>query len=250
LYEPVRDIPTLSFIDPWGYKGLSLELVASTVHPFGCDCLFFFNYARINHALEVDNFTENMDVIFGQQRRSDLQERIAGMSPTEREKRIVAEVTDILKASGAQYVHHFGFAYSDKNTTSHYLFHLSKNNLANRIIKQITSKLSTSQSQGVAKFRYKRDEDPQQELFDQPADDLQESLMILYEGKNLSVAGIISDHSRRTSMQYTDKNYKDVLQGMEQASIVKMDRPFFERPAGTLADSVMVYFPKKRTPKH
>jgi three-Cys-motif partner protein len=44
-------IPTLSFIDPWGYKGLSLRLINTFLRDWGCDCIFFFNYNRINMGL-------------------------------------------------------------------------------------------------------------------------------------------------------------------------------------------------------
>ena len=34
-------IPTLSFIDPWGYKGLSLKLINTFLRDWGCDCIIF-----------------------------------------------------------------------------------------------------------------------------------------------------------------------------------------------------------------
>jgi three-Cys-motif partner protein len=46
-----NNVPTLFFIDPWGYKGLSLELIGAVIKDWGCDCIFFFNYNRINMGL-------------------------------------------------------------------------------------------------------------------------------------------------------------------------------------------------------
>ena len=37
MFEEMRLIPTLFFVDPWGYKGLSLRLVNSVVKDWGCD---------------------------------------------------------------------------------------------------------------------------------------------------------------------------------------------------------------------
>ena len=48
MFEEMNLIPTLFFVDPWGYKGLSLRLVNSVLKDWGCDCIFFFNYNRIN----------------------------------------------------------------------------------------------------------------------------------------------------------------------------------------------------------
>jgi three-Cys-motif partner protein len=45
-FEKMSIVPTLAFIDPWGYKGLSLRLVNAFLKDWGCDCIFFFNYNR------------------------------------------------------------------------------------------------------------------------------------------------------------------------------------------------------------
>src|SRR5438132_4713676 len=51
LFEEKNLIPTFFFVDPWGYKGLSLGLINSVLKNWGCDCVFFFNYNRINMGL-------------------------------------------------------------------------------------------------------------------------------------------------------------------------------------------------------
>ena len=51
MFENVKLVPTLFFVDPWGYKGLSLALINSVLKDWGCDCIFFFNYNRINMGL-------------------------------------------------------------------------------------------------------------------------------------------------------------------------------------------------------
>jgi len=49
MFENMNLIPTLFFVDPWGYKGLSLRLVNSVLKDWGCDAIFFFNYNRIKY---------------------------------------------------------------------------------------------------------------------------------------------------------------------------------------------------------
>jgi three-Cys-motif partner protein len=44
---------TLFFIDPWGYKRLPLLLIVSMLKSWGCDCIFFFNYNRVNMGLKL-----------------------------------------------------------------------------------------------------------------------------------------------------------------------------------------------------
>jgi three-Cys-motif partner protein len=48
IFSSMRLVPTLFFVDPSGYKGLSLQLVNSVLKDWGCDCIFFFNCNRIH----------------------------------------------------------------------------------------------------------------------------------------------------------------------------------------------------------
>ena len=41
MFETMRLVPTFFFVDPWGYKGLSLALINSVLKNWGCDCIFF-----------------------------------------------------------------------------------------------------------------------------------------------------------------------------------------------------------------
>ncbi|HUD57069.1 MAG TPA: three-Cys-motif partner protein TcmP [Terracidiphilus sp.] len=40
LFSKMNMVPTFFFVDPWGYKGLSLGLVNSVLKNWGCDCIF------------------------------------------------------------------------------------------------------------------------------------------------------------------------------------------------------------------
>ncbi len=47
-FAKTQIIPSFTFLDPFGYKGLSLRLVNGVIKDWGCDCVFFFNYNRIS----------------------------------------------------------------------------------------------------------------------------------------------------------------------------------------------------------
>ena len=61
LFEQMRLVPTLFFVDPWGYKGLSLQLVNAVVKDWACECIFFFNYNRINMGLNNEFVEEHIN---------------------------------------------------------------------------------------------------------------------------------------------------------------------------------------------
>lgn len=66
LFSSIKLVPTLFFVDPWGYKGLSLQLVNAVLKDWGCDCIFFFNYNRINMGLTNPMVQEHMAALFGE----------------------------------------------------------------------------------------------------------------------------------------------------------------------------------------
>ena len=65
MFESMRLVPTLFFVDPWGYKGLSLRLINSVLKDWTCECIFFFNYGRINAGLSNAAVKEHMHALFG-----------------------------------------------------------------------------------------------------------------------------------------------------------------------------------------
>ncbi|MBA2519735.1 MAG: three-Cys-motif partner protein TcmP, partial [Chloroflexia bacterium] len=95
-------LPTLFFIDPWGYKGLSLDLIGHGIKSWGCDCIFFFNYNRINPGINNRYVVERMNDIFGSVRAEQLREKVQGLSPEERQVTIINVLSD--GASGKRVV--------------------------------------------------------------------------------------------------------------------------------------------------
>ncbi len=55
-FEELALVPTLFFVDPWGYKGLSLRLINSVLKDWACECIFFFkkNYKDVLTKMEQD----------------------------------------------------------------------------------------------------------------------------------------------------------------------------------------------------
>ena len=59
-----KNMPALSFVDPFGYKGLTLNLISYLISNSGSDCIFFFNYNRINMALSSNTkFDEHLKML-------------------------------------------------------------------------------------------------------------------------------------------------------------------------------------------
>ncbi len=103
MFERMKLIPTLFFVDPWGYKGLSLRLVNSVLKDWGCDCIFFFNYNRINMGLSNPIFKSHMDALFGEARAEKLRPKLTACKPEQRHLIVIEGLCEAIKDYGSRY---------------------------------------------------------------------------------------------------------------------------------------------------
>jgi len=249
MFEKMHLVPTLFFVDPWGYKGLSLRLVNSVLKDWGCDCIFFFNYNRINMGLSNKAVEEHMNALFGKERADDLRDRLNKMEPPQRELTVVEEIAQALKEMGGKYVLPFRFKNDKGNRTSHHLIFVSKHSKGYEIMKNIMAGESTKTSQGVPSFEYSPADVLQPLLFElsRPLDDLADMLLTEYADRRLTVRQVYQEHN--VGRPYILKNYKDVIRKMEAEGKVTVNPPAAKRPKRkdeiTFADEDEIIFPRR-----
>jgi three-Cys-motif partner protein len=245
LFASMTTIPVLAFIDPWGYKGLTLQLVRSFLKDWGCDCIFFFNYNRINAGLSNPSVREHMCALFGDERADRLGLELEPLGPAQREATIVNELAVALKQTGARYVLPFCFKNATGKRTTHHLILVTKGFKGYDVMKGIMAKSSSSQDQGVPSFAYSPATDPQQKfLFElnRPLDDLRAMLLDAFAKKTFTMRQIYEQHS--VDRPYLKGNYKDVLAQLEKDNVITtLGRT---RTRG-FADDIVVTFPPKGT---
>lgn len=245
-FEGMRHPPTLLFVDPFGYKGLSLRLIRSFLKDFGCDCVFFFNYNRINSGINNAVVLTHMQEIFGVERAAQLQQRFMAQSarPIQREALIVDEMKTALEEMGGQYVLPFRFRSPDEARTSHHLFFVSKDFLGYSIMREIMRKHSHD-TERVAKFEYNPTDASIPSLFEllRPLDDLEDMLLKDCAGTINTINSLFKSHSK--GKPFVLKEYKEVLCLMEKAGKVTMDPPHEKRRKDTLGEKVKIKFPRR-----
>ncbi|MEH2117871.1 three-Cys-motif partner protein TcmP [Nostoc sp.] len=250
ILEQLKLPPTLFFVDPWGYEGLSLELINSVVKNHGCDCIFFFNYKRINMALSNATVEEHMNALFGNIRADQVRQQLKTLQPGEREITVVEAICEALKEMGGEYVLPFCFKDKNGNRTSHHLIFVSKHIKGYNIMKQIMAKESTEQHQGVPSFEYNPATYRQPLLFEfsHPLDDLEEMLLDTFAGQTITMLEIYDRH--HVGRRYISKNYKAALNNLEAKGNITADPPANKRRKKkgelTFADSVKVTFLPKQ----
>jgi three-Cys-motif partner protein len=240
LYKPIVDnkiidarwaeklkkvrVPTLFFLDPCGYKGLSLKLVASVLEGFGNDCIFFFNYSRINMKLDLAIMNESIDEFFEPERAKALRAAIHGRSPDEREEIIVAAVVSAIKQAGG--IPLFFKFKSNMNRTSHHLVFASKNRRAADKMKEFLNSASSTMVEGVGSGEH----DPRAaqvagSLFG-GLYEVEERLLSIYADRRIRFDVLLQEESET---RFTEKNYRDALLELEREASVTIDPPAQER---------------------
>jgi len=212
-YVENRDtIPIFMFLDPFGYSGLSIRLFRAILKNWGCEVLFFFNFNRINLALRNRSVRERMDELFGKERVERLKGELRGArSAFAKERIILAALRAALNESGAKiYMLPFRFRPTQKRI-SHHLVFCTKNAHAQKIMKDIMARESSSHYDGVASFEFAPHVPAQAPVTgaEPPLETLGKELLVKFAGRRMTVFRIYEEHNDGTN--YTMKNYRDVL---------------------------------------
>lgn len=215
------NMPVLSFVDPFGYKGLTMNLINHLINNSGSDCIFFFNYNRINMALSSNTkFDEHLKSLFGDTRTAELKKRLANQPPEQREPIVLNALIEALRENKSNYVLPFKFYSTEMLRTSHFIIFVTKHPLACKIMKQIMYSNSAKDSDDVATFSFEDSRNfgvgfEQLTIFDRPFQALKGDLLRKYAGRTILVGSICNDVDCDFSNHFVSKNVKDVLKQLE-----------------------------------
>jgi three-Cys-motif partner protein len=232
--------PTLTFLDPFGYKGLSNRLIQAALKDFGCEVIFFFNYNRVNPGISNDDVAEHMEALFDVGDAVELRGRLLGLGPRQREQAVMALLEETLRRRGyARHIRHFTFLNQAGSRTSHRIVFATKNPLGAKIMKEVMASAGGWEDRGVPLYRYGGPQ-PTPSLFD-PLADLEEMLLRDLAGRTLSAGEVYLRHG--LDLPYTEKNYKTALKRLESQGKVACRPCSDKRRLNTFSDTVAVSFP-------
>jgi three-Cys-motif partner protein len=186
LRDKQYSIPTLVFADPCGYKGLSLRMIAAALRGFGNDCLFFFNYRRVNMKLSFPVMDESINGFFSDELAADLRQQIASLKPRAREDAVLDAIREAIRGAGGIPLG-FRFKSSEGGGTSHHLVFASKSPKGANIMKRIMNSCSSQVFDGVGSFEFDpRMPDSSNLLLFSPITDLADRLLEVFAGQTLT----------------------------------------------------------------
>ena len=212
--KKVHLIPSLVFIDPFGYKGLSLEFIGGAIKDWGCDCIFFFNYNRINAAINNPFMVENVNAIFGKSNADFLRTNTKNLFPNAREPLVLNTFFQSLKEVKGTFSLKFKFYKKNSNKTSHFLIFVTKHSLGYKIMKETMAR-NCIHSYGIPTYEFHSGNAAVQlDIFNNnPIGALANDLSSDFSGKQLSVEDIYDNHN--IGKPYIKSNYKAALLKLE-----------------------------------
>lgn len=238
-------VPTLLFLDPFGYKGLSLDLINAVLKDWGCDCIFFFNYLRINMGVDNPILDTPVAAVFGESDSVRLREKLGPLAPWEREVMIVEELSQKLKNAGTEnnprFVLPFRFRNETGSRTSHYLIFVSKHFRGYDLMKGIMAKESSELGKGVPSFEFNPATNRQQLLFslNTSFQDLERMLLDDFAGCTAKFDEIYENHS--VDKPFMREHYREVLWDLYDKEIISADPP--PKRKNTFAKHIVATFP-------
>ena len=233
IFKSMKTIPTLFFVDPFGYKGLSIQLINSFVRNWGCDCIFFFNYNSINRSITIDAVEEHIDALFGKDRADELRSLPPSVEPSDRESSIIEGISESLQEKAGEFVLPFRFRDERGTRTSHYLIFVSKHIRGYNIMKDIMAEEGTNLDKGVPSLEYNPATHDQIPLFEslRALEELADKLMEYFAGKTVTMQQIYNQHHDRFTVgtRYIKNSYRECLIKLEADGKIQADPPASDR---------------------
>jgi three-Cys-motif partner protein len=257
-FEQRKLVPTFLFVDPWGYKGLSLRLVNAVLKDWGCDCVFFFNYNRINAGISNPAVDDHMNALFGADRANRIRNRLGSRNAPEpdpssaphgawkREQFIVEEMCAALKEMGGKFVLPFRFRNENGTRTTHHLFFVTKHFKGYDIMKGILHNHSSRKEEGVARFEYNPADAGVPTLFEfvkQPSE-LEGMVLAAFIGQSVSRKELYETHS--VGRPFLERHYTELLLRLETEGKVQIHSTK-RRISGKVPTDAMIVFPQRAT---
>ncbi len=240
--------PSLVFLDPWGYKGLSLRLIHAALSRPLTDVIFFFNYNRVNAAITNEFMRGNVAALLTSERAEALREDVEGLLPEEREQSVLEALKAEVTLKGRYHWQDFRFTSSDVDKTSHYVILATKHPAGLKPMKEIMGSVSTEKTEGVPSMSYAPKEaraHAQMDMFaSSPIEKLAQELLSRFAGQTLAVEEIFRRHHEGT--KYLPRNYREALLRLEKHGKIMCMPPASDRQMRhgepTLAEWVKVAF--------
>lgn len=222
--------PTFAFVDPFGWSGMTLDLMTKFLSFRKCEILVNFMVEDISRFLNEENTQKSLLDCFGTDRYRDF----ASLSGDERIESLRDLFVDQLREAGSfKYVTSFKMV-NNRGKTKYFLIHGTRSIKGLRAMKDAMWKLDPT---GNYQFEARRR--GRQVLFGPNyIKDLEKEFIEEFKGREVSISEI--ENYVLTDTLYTEKHIKPTLKEMENEGIISATNRQRKR---TYPSSTRIRFP-------
>jgi three-Cys-motif partner protein len=241
--------PKVFFLDPFGYKVLTMPLLRSVLEGWS-ECIFFFNYRRVIAALSNLAFRPTVERLFGREILNSLKLELAQTrSPLDRESVVLKHLTLALVDAGAKHVMNFSFKVEDAQRSTHHLIFVTQHRKGFEAMKTIMARESSRVTEDGPSMTFTQ-QPAEPTLFDRdPHEVLAETLLKRFQSQTISLDNIYKEMGSETL--FTQPYFRRSLLLLEQRQEIEVDPPAASRPSPkgnqSMSGSTIITFPERTT---
>jgi three-Cys-motif partner protein len=242
------ETPKLYFLDPFGYKTLTMPLLRTVLEGWA-ECIFFFNYRRVIAALNNSVFKSHVERLFGTSRLATLKRDLSTENSAQAREAIVLKyLSAALVDAGAKHVMNFSFKVEDAHRSTHHLIFATRHRKGFEAMKTIMAGESSRVTEDGPSMTFSyRPAEPT--LFDRdPNDVLAETLIEKFHSRSLTLDQIYEEFGPQT--KFTQPYFRRALLILEERNLIIATPSATARPAPkgkqSMSGGTMVTFPEKR----
>ena len=229
----------LFFLDPFGYRGLTMNLIAGLVSEWGSDCIFLFNYSALNKHLHNEGEDVSVAEFWNSEDLESLRAILSGSSPLDSEYRTVGFLSKCLRQRGIPYVLPMRFTMEGSAQTSYHLVLASKHFRAYELMKEVMHKVSTGHVEGAVPFEFvfRNDSVLQIPMLGlRPDDHLHERLFSKFAGRSLTFRDLYRHSEEEGATPFIKRHYVSALDRLRDERLLSGGR------RGGIGDHVILRF--------
>ncbi len=221
---------TFCFIDPHGYKGVSMELLHIVTRDWGCDSVFYLSMNGVQRNLQDERQYASFEQLFGKSGLISVRKAMADHACGRPfETAVLTVLKQAVARQGVSFFLPYRIETERRKRTSHYLIFISKHWRGFKIMKEVMGKFG-SDSDGIPTYEFSYFGRGQECLpLHLSLNKVAGILRRRYAGKSITI-GQICDDLHQSGCVYLDRNIKDALNMLETQGAVVIDIPMEQRP--------------------
>jgi len=227
-HERYRNIPSLVFVDPFGYEGTPFEVISDIMNlrESGDEVFFTFMVDTIRRFLGDEEKESTITRIFG----TDDWKYIRDINSRERQEEEILKVyvNQLEESAGVEHVFPFQMKHPDKDVTLYYLIHATNHFKGFKVMKDVMFKEGADDLFAYLGSDHYGYEENQTTLFESTASEdtriteLEDRLIDWYEDTTITYGKIIEETYSKTDL--VEPQYRTALSNLESEDKIQVDR--------------------------